>query len=152
VGTLSAGGAVDTSIFDASGVSAAAASSHDMGVATPAGGTAPTQASSSAPATSSGGVVKLTLKDNLFDPNEVILKPGEKVTFQLTNDGKAIHNMRIADSSGNFLTKEAVMSAPDFFAAGQKGTLEWTAPSAPGTYKFRCDVHPAEMTGTITVK
>jgi nitrite reductase (NO-forming) len=152
VGTLSAGGAVDTSIFDASGVSAAAASSHDMGVATPAGGTAPTQASSSAPATSSGGVVKLTLKDNLFDPNEVILKPGEKVTFQLTNEGKAIHNMRIADSSGNFLTKEAVMSAPDFFAAGQKGTLEWTAPSTPGTYKFRCDVHPAEMTGTITVK
>jgi plastocyanin len=31
-------------------------------------------------------------------------------------------------------------------------TLTFTAPDRPGTYFFRCDVHPDTMTGAFSVK
>ena len=36
--------------------------------------------------------------------------------------------------------------------AGKSGMIEWKVPTQAGTYKFRCDIHPTEMTGTITVQ
>jgi plastocyanin len=30
-------------------------------------------------------------------------------------------------------------------------TYTFTAPSTPGSYFFRCDVHPTQMTGTFVV-
>ncbi len=59
--------------------------------------------------------------------------------------------MHIAPADGNYDSKQAVVSSPELISAAKTGTLTWTAP-APGTYQFRCDVHPAEMTGTVTVK
>ncbi|MHB8052837.1 MAG: cupredoxin domain-containing protein [Methanoregula sp.] len=35
---------------------------------------------------------------------------------------------------------------------GQDITYRFTAPAAPGTYFFRCDVHPSVMKGTFIVR
>src|SRR5947199_70732 len=47
-------------------------------------------------------------------------------------------------------------TAPSLFATPlMKGpataTFTFTAPSKPGSYFFHCDVHPTQMTGTVTV-
>jgi plastocyanin len=56
--------------------------------------------------------------------------------------------MHIADSVGSF-DNDVV---GDLANGGQTVELTWTVPSARGTYRFRCDVHPVEMVGTITVE
>src|SRR5206468_1005995 len=39
----------------------------------------------------------------------------------------------------------------DLLGPGQSATLTFTIAQA-GSYKFRCDVHPTEMIGTVTVQ
>lgn len=144
VGTLHVEGAANPATFQSlSGVGGANLSSHDMTpvVATPAP-TAP-----AGPAVS----IPVGLIDNAFTPKALTANAGDRVTFNITNNGKIIHNMHIADASGSFDSKQSVVSAPELISAGKTGTLTWNAPAA-GTYQFRCDVHPAEMTGVITVK
>lgn len=97
------------------------------------------------------GVIKIKLRDNSFDPNAITVKVGEEVTFQLTNVGKLVHNMRIAPANGNFEGSQSVVSTPEFIGASKTGTLKWT-PAAAGTYRFRCDIHPIEQVGVITVE
>jgi plastocyanin len=44
------------------------------------------------------------------------------------------------------------VSDPELFMGGDVGTLAWGTPSSPGEIIFRCDFHPVEMVGTITVQ
>lgn len=94
-----------------------------------------------------GGEVSFDVStgDNFFEPSEFTVPAGATVTFNLTNGGDAIHNMRIFGAS-------PAVSDPDLITAGEAGTLEWTAPSDPGEYDFLCDFHPTDMLGTITVE
>lgn len=98
------------------------------------------------------GSIAVSMKDNFFEPKEIRVARGETVTFFLTNDGTLPHNMHIADASGNYSGADAVVSDPDVVMAGQSAELTWEAPGSPGTFDFRCDIHPVEMTGTITVE
>lgn len=100
----------------------------------------------------SDGIVAVSMSDNFFDPNEITTAAGSDVTFDLTNNGAAIHNMRIAGEDGEYNTDDDAVSDPELMTAGQTGTLEWTAPSAAGEIIFRCDFHPTDMIGTITVE
>jgi nitrite reductase (NO-forming) len=95
--------------------------------------------------------VQVVMQDNSFEPADLTATAGEEVTFVLPNEGAATHNMRIADADGEFDTSGSVVSDPELISGGNSGTLTWT-PSEPGTYDFRCDVHPVEMVGTITVE
>jgi nitrite reductase (NO-forming) len=147
VGTLHVTGDNNPDVFNVSGGSAAiaAASGHDMTPVSPT----PAAAASEAPA---GDAVALTLTDNVFTPKAVTVKAGSTVVFNLTNAGKVIHNMRIAPADGNFESNSSVVSTPDTITAGKTGKLTFKAPATAGTYKFRCDIHPTDMTGTITVQ
>lgn len=98
------------------------------------------------------GDIQMEMRDNSFAPRTMTVAAGSTVTFQLSNVGKAIHNMRIANSSGNYEASDAVVSTPELQRPGESGRLAWRVPSQAGTYKFRCDIHPVEMVGTITVK
>ena len=89
---------------------------------------------------------------NFFELNEFTVSPGQEVTFNLTNDGGAIHNMRIAGGDGEYDTDDDTVSDPDLFQAGDTGTLVWTAPDEAGEIIFRCDFHPLDMIGTISVE
>ena len=105
-----------------------------------------------------GGPIAVAMRDNFFDPKEITVPAGSEVTFDLTNDGAAIHNMHIAGEGGTFSDTfckaggKEPCSDPDIVPAGQKASLEWETPATAGKIDFRCDFHPVEMTGTITVQ
>lgn len=86
-----------------------------------------------------------------FEPQAFTLSPGQQVTFNFTNKGVAIHNMRIAGRDNKYETADDAVSQPDIVKSGGTAILIWTAPAKAGAYKFRCDYHP-QSTGTITVR
>lgn len=94
----------------------------------------------------------VSMGDNFFEPNEFTIAPGATATFNLSNDGTAIHNMRIAGADNEFGTDDDAVSDPDLFMAGDTGTLVWTAPDEAGVYDFYCDFHTTDMIGTITIE
>jgi len=97
------------------------------------------------------GVVLVSMGDNFFDPADITTAAGEEVTIDLINNGAATHNMRIAGEDGEYNTDDDAVSDPEVMSATQTGTLVWT-PSAAGEIPFRCDFHPTDMVGTITVE
>ena len=111
----------------------------------------PAESATTAP-TGGGGNVAITMTDNKFDPTAVNVSAGASVTFDLTNKGVAIHNMRIAGPDGSYNTGDDAVSDPGLVSGGQTATLSWDAPSDAGEIIFQCDFHPTDMKGTITVQ
>jgi mono/diheme cytochrome c family protein/plastocyanin len=107
------------------------------------------------PPVSISGDVTLAMGDNFFDyegaqnPN-FLVAAGDTVSFTLPNEGAAIHNLRLAGPDGELDTDDDIVSDPATIPGGSQGTLEFEADSA-ATIPFRCDFHPIEMTGEITV-
>jgi len=99
-----------------------------------------------------GNTYTLHLGDNKFDTTQFKLAAGASVTFEITNDGKATHDMHIAGPDGAYDTSDDAKSDPDAIRGGKTATLKWTAPGSPGEIKFQCDFHPDQMKGTITVQ
>ena len=108
--------------------------------------------SATAPPGDGGGNVAIVMTDNKFDPNAITVDSGASVTFDLTNNGVAIHNMRIAGPDGSYNTGDDAVSDPGLVSGGQTATLSWDAPSDAGEIIFQCDFHPTDMKGTITVQ
>jgi plastocyanin len=101
------------------------------------------------------GAVDVSMGDNFFDfdgnRNPTFRIPaGTAATFNLTNDGSAIHNMRIAGDDGEYDTDDDSVSDPGLMPSGSSGTLQFTP--AAGTYDYRCDFHPDQMVGQITAE
>jgi plastocyanin/mono/diheme cytochrome c family protein len=88
--------------------------------------------------------------DIFFKPNNLVAAVGQKVIINLRNSGQVIHNMRQAGGDNEYDSGDDVVSNPDAVPAGSTATLEITFDQA-GTFNFRCDFHPVQMTGTITV-
>jgi plastocyanin len=106
-----------------------------------------------------GGDFVLILDDNFFSfggeqPPTIEVGANVDVTIPLENVGTALHNVHVA-ASGSYESAfcttggEAPCSDPERIPGGQSGTLTFNLP--PGTYDFRCDFHPNEMTGTLQV-
>jgi nitrite reductase (NO-forming) len=93
----------------------------------------------------------VAMKDNLFEPSELTATAGTAVTFSLPNEGRVPHNMRIAGPDDEYNTDDDIVSDPEIIGAGDDGELTWDLPEA-GDFRFRCDIHPVEMVGTITVQ
>lgn len=100
----------------------------------------------------SGDAIAITMGDNFFEPNAPTVAAGSTVTFDITNDGAAIHNMRVAGSDGEYNSDDDTVSDPELFTPGATGKLVWTAPDQAGEILFHCDFHPIDMIGTITVQ
>jgi plastocyanin len=99
-----------------------------------------------------GGEFEVIATDFAFDPSELSVAAGSDVSITMTNEGAAPHNLRVAGEDGEYDTDDDAVTDPDNIGGGESGTLEWTAPEAAGDFEFRCDFHPAQMTGTITVE
>ena len=93
-------------------------------------------ASTPAASSSSGGDVAIKMANIAFDPKDVTVKVGQKITW--TNDDSTDHNVT-ADSGADFKS--------DNFGKG--GTFSFT-PTKAGTIKYVCTTHPG-MTATLTV-
>lgn len=123
--------------------------------ATPTAGTTVTTGTATlttAP-TGTGGTVTyyadvLTARNLAFDKASFTVPAGATVAMTFINDDPGVpHNFALyTDSSATTAVfKGAIVT-------GQQTTLyTFTAPSTAGTYFFRCDVHPTQMTGSFVV-
>jgi mono/diheme cytochrome c family protein/plastocyanin len=95
-----------------------------------------------------------TTTDNKFSTTDMVVSVGQPVTVNVDNAGQAMHNWDVLDASGAPSLKDAsgkaIITNPQLLAPGTKATVTFTI-STPGTYNFRCDVHPTEMTGKLFV-
>ncbi|HEY8491596.1 MAG TPA: cupredoxin domain-containing protein [Dehalococcoidia bacterium] len=87
--------------------------------------------------------------DNFFDVETIAVPAGQSVTVRLQNQGREQHNISFYTQSpqqgGQTIQQGSVV------AGGQQATVTFTAPAQPGSYFFRCDIHPNDMTGTLQV-
>lgn len=106
-----------------------------------------------------GGDFVLEMGDNFFafggeQAPTIEVGANADVTLPIENSGTALHNVHVAASGSYdaaFCTTdgEAPCSDPARIPGGESGTLTFNL--APGTYDFRCDFHPNDMTGTLEV-
>jgi plastocyanin len=103
-------------------------------------------------ATGPGGQVYyadvLTARNLAFDKTTFTVPAGATVALTFINDDPGVqHNFA--------LYTDSTATTPIFrggIVTGQITTVyTFTTPSQPGTYFFRCDVHPTTMTGTFVV-
>ena len=113
--------------------------------------TTPPQATTSTPTPvpSTEVTVNLSAKNIAFSLVTIQVSAGAMVMVNFDNqDASTPHNFAVyTDSSATksiFVGK--VISGPS------RTVYTFMAPSTPGTYFFRCDVHPTIMTGTFVVK
>ena len=77
------------------------------------------------------------MRDFEFDPGQASVAPGGEVTW--TNNGDAPHTATFDDEPLDTGTIDP----------GGEGSL--TAPLEPGSYSYRCTIHPARMRGVLVV-
>ena len=98
-----------------------------------------------------GATLDITVGDNFYKPDKFQVQAGQQVTLNVTNEGQAVHTVRLAGPDNRYETDDDTQIEPPMIKPGQTVSLVWTAPSQTGVYNFRCDYHPEE-TGTITVE
>ena len=85
--------------------------------------------------------------DNKFNITRMTVPANQQVTVTVRNDGQALHNwhvLNVKDAAGEEIETKLLKK-------GESATVTFTL-SAPGQYTFRCDTHPVEMKGTLTVQ
>jgi plastocyanin len=98
-------------------------------------------------ATVENGAVEITSVEMEFDVSTIEAPAGEAFTITLVNNADTQpHNITVYTEEGGDVIGEVGATAE----AGQTVTTEVEA-LEPGTYYFRCDIHP-EMEGTIVVE
>jgi plastocyanin len=113
---------------------------------------APTAEVTQAPPPSNGGggdtTIPLVAHNLEFDNRALSASAGGTVTIQFDNQDAGVpHNFSLyTDSSAS----QAIFTG-DLTTGPTTTTYTFDAP-APGTYYFRCDVHPDTMNGSFTVK
>ena len=95
-----------------------------------------------------GATVQLVAKDISFDTDEITLTAGAQTTVQFDNqDEGQSHNLAIYEDE----SAETAIFQGDIVEGPTMTEYVFTAPDA-GTFFFRCDVHPTQMTGTVVVE
>jgi len=91
--------------------------------------------------------IDLVAQGMAFDQSTITVPAGASVTMNFTNKDSIRHNFALyTDSSA---------STPIFVGqiiSSSSVTYKFNAPTTPGSYFFRCDVHPTTMTGTFVVQ
>ena len=137
-----------------SGSASAGPSASASAPASAAPSSAPSTPASAAP--SGGGAVTLTVTAPQgaatagFDPKtlEGPANTAFTVTFDNQDTQTSPHNWVLKDSTG---AKVQIGGDTSFFSGPAKRDYQIPA-LAPGAYPFLCEVHPAAMTGTLTIK
>ncbi len=101
-----------------------------------------------------GGAIQTVAADApafSYAPNNLKVALNETTTIEITNEGAALHNFRIAGPDGEWNTDDDTVSDPDLILGGDTAVVEFT-PTLAGTYTFRCDIHPDVQGGVIVVQ
>jgi plastocyanin len=95
-----------------------------------------------------GSTVQLVAKDLSFDTDQITLTAGAQTTVQFDNQDQGLpHNLAIYEDE----SAETAIFQGDIVEGPSTTEYSFTAPDV-GTYFFRCDVHPTQMTGTVVVE
>ena len=139
-------------------VAAACGGEEEEGVATPTG--VPTAAVSPTPpgpsptpgAAPVAETVEIAAIPSItFDTDTITVSAGSQVSLRFMNDDSGIpHNWAAyTDSDATELLPGAIT---EICSGDCSEEITFTAPTEPGTYYFRCDVHPTVMTGSFVVE
>lgn len=94
-------------------------------------------------------IVDLAAENIAFDKKTITVPAGAKVTINFNNrDSGVPHNFAVYTDS----TAETAVFQGQIITGPAKTTYTFDAPAKPGTYLFRCDVHPVQMTGQFIVQ
>ena len=106
----------------------------------------PAACSSSGEEVNADITINLSADGSKFDKDSITVPAGAKVAIVFENKESVLHNFALYDSS-------ALDTSYFIGKLINKGTFTYvfTAPSEPGTYFFRCDLHPIAMTGDFIV-
>jgi cytochrome c oxidase subunit 2 len=102
------------------------------------------------------GETVIVLDDNVVHiegqsgDNPTITVPSGKVVT-VVNAGGALHNLQVSPYESDICSSDdpSPCTDPTRINAGDEGTITFDIPE--GTYEYRCDFHPAEMSGTLVV-
>jgi hypothetical protein len=99
------------------------------------------------PSGDGGGPLQLTAFNLEFEPRALSAPSGGSITVRMDNrDAGVLHNFSLyVDNTAAQVIFEGELSTGPAMV-----DYTFDAP-APGTYFFRCDVHPDTMTGSFTV-
>jgi len=92
--------------------------------------------------------VALAAQNIAFDKKELTFPAGAKVTLSFDNKDSGVpHNFALFSDQGatQVIFRGEVITGP------KTTTYSFSVPPSPGTLYFHCDVHPTQMTGTVTV-
>jgi len=112
----------------------------------------PTTSNTNTPPTTQGNSVTIDLvAENIaFNMNTITVPAGASVTINFNNKDSGIsHNFSLyTDSNATppALYQGKIITGP------ATTTYTFTAPTKAGTYFFRCDIHPTQMTGSFIVQ
>ncbi len=106
-------------------------------------------ATSTTPAQGGAVSIDLTAQNLAFDKTTITVPAGASVTINFNNKDTGVsHNFALyTDSSAS-----SSIFVGQTVAGPGTTTYKFTAPSKAGSYFFRCDVHPTQMTGTFIVQ
>lgn len=115
------------------------------------GTTAPTTVRTTAAGGGTGlaATVDIAAQNMKFDRSTITVPAGAQVAVNFNNKDSGVpHNVAFyTDSSASTtIYRGQIVTGPT------RATYTFTAPSTPGTYFFRCDLHPETMTGQFIVQ
>jgi len=93
-----------------------------------------------------GERVKIKAKNFAFDVSTITVPAGSRVIIEFENEDGIPHNVAFytSPSLSSTIYKGEIITGP------REITYTFTAPTTPGIYYFRCDVHP-DMDGQFIV-
>ncbi len=112
------------------------------------GGGASGGANSAGGSTGGGQTYNVTATEFQFAPNSFTGKPGEKITFNVTNKGTVEHTLAVRSVDGS----QELMKIDTQPGETKSGSF---TPQDAGTYPIQCDIaghKEAGMTGQLVVK
>lgn len=100
--------------------------------------------------------IELTAKNMAFNQSVITVPAGATVIVNFHNREDA-GSSQVTGISHNFAVYDSPAAGTTIFSGeiitgGEDASYRFTAPATPGTYFFRCDVHPALMTGKFIVR
>ncbi len=84
-----------------------------------------------------------------FNKSTITVPAGANVTVYFDNQDSGVpHNFALYETAA----AEKYIFVGETITEPAKVEYTFTAPSEPGTYFFRCDIHPTQMTGQFVVQ
>lgn len=153
-GSLPAPNVLDTDVADTEeALDEAQVDTVEQGSETEGADASPAAEASPAAAASQAGVtleIEAGVDDKIAFSTSILEAPaGQAVTVELTNDSNVPHD--IAFYAGPDADAPQIAASENIEGPGTSTSVSFTTPDSPGDYFFRCELHPLQMTGTLTI-